>query len=228
MTFLDNIEHIVAVYPVIAFGAVFLAGVLSSASPCVLATIPLVVGYVGGYADGDRKKSFLYSMAFILGLSITFTAFGAAAGLLGTMFGMIGGWWFVVLGAVAVIMGLQLAGLYQLRLPFHVEVKPKKRGIIGAFLLGLFFGIVSSPCATPVLVVILTLVATKGEVLYGTALLFVYAIGHCMLMLLAGVFTGFVEAFVKAKGVRNFSDWSKRIGGAIIALVGVCLLYRAF
>ncbi|NMC73137.1 MAG: cytochrome c biogenesis protein CcdA [Geobacteraceae bacterium] len=228
MSFLDNIEQIIAAYPLIAFGAVFLAGIISSASPCVLATIPLVVGYVGGYADGDRKKAFFYSIAFILGLSITFTAFGAAAGLLGTMFGTIGGWWYVVLGAVAVVMGLQMVGLYQLRLPFHVEVKPKRRGIFGAFLLGLFFGIVSSPCATPVLVVILTLVASKGEVAYGTALLFVYAIGHCMLMLLAGTFTGFVEAFVKAKGVQNFSEWSKRIGGALISLVGVYLLYQAF
>ena len=228
MTFLDNIEQIILLYPIIAFGAVFLAGIVSSASPCVLATIPLVVGYVGGYADGDRKKAFFYSIAFILGLSLTFTAFGAAAGLLGTMFGVMGGWWYVVLGAVALIMGLQMVGLYQLRLPFHVEVKPKRKGIFGAFLLGLFFGIVSSPCATPVLVVILTLVASKGEVLYGTALLFVYAIGHCLLMLLAGTFTGFVESFVKAKGVRNFSDWSKRIGGALISLVGVYLLYQAF
>ena len=228
MSFLDNIEQIVAAYPVIAFGAVFLAGIISSASPCVLATIPLVVGYVGGYADGDRKKAFFYSVAFILGLSLTFTAFGAAAGMLGTMFGMMGGWWYVALGSVAVLMGLQMVGLYQLRLPFHVEVKPKRRGIIGAFLLGLFFGIVSSPCATPVLVVILTLVASKGEVAYGTALLFVYAIGHCMLMLLAGTFTGFVEAFVKAKGVHNFSDWSRRVGGALISLVGVYLLYQAF
>ena len=126
MSFLDNIEQIVAAYPVIAFGAVFLAGIISSASPCVLATIPLVVGYVGGYADGDRKKAFFYSVAFILGLSLTFTAFGAAAGMLGTMFGMMGGWWYVALGSVAVLMGLQMVGLYQLRLPFHVEVKPKR------------------------------------------------------------------------------------------------------
>jgi len=228
VSYFDNIEQIVAVYPIIAFGAVFLAGVISSASPCVLATIPLVVGYVGGYADGDRRKAFFFSCAFILGLSLTFTAFGAAAGLLGTMFGMMGGWWYVVLGAVAVLMGLQMVGLYQLRLPFHVEARPKRRGIVGAFLLGLFFGIVSSPCATPVLVVILALVASKGEVLYGTALLFTYAIGHCMLMLLAGTFTGFVEAFVKAKGVRNFSDWSKRIGGALISLLGIYLLFQAF
>ncbi len=228
MSFLDNIEQIVAAYPLIAFGAVFVAGVISSASPCVLATIPLVVGYVGGYADGDRKKAFLFSIAFILGLSITFTAFGAAAGLLGTMFGTVGGWWYAVLGLVAVTMGLQMVGFYQIRLPFHIEAKPKRRGIPGAFFLGLFFGIVSSPCATPVLVVILTLVASKGEVAYGTALLFVYAIGHCLLMLLAGTFTGFVEAFAKSKGVRNFSEWSKKIGGAIITCVGLYLLYQAF
>lgn len=228
MSFLDNIEQIVAAYPLIAFGAVFVAGVISSASPCVLATIPLVVGYVGGYADGDRRKAFLFSIAFIFGLSITFTAFGAAAGLLGTMFGMVGGWWYAALGVVAVLMGLQMVGLCQIRLPFHIEVKPKRRGIPGAFFLGLFFGIVSSPCATPVLVVILTLVASKGEVAYGTALLFVYAIGHCLLMLLAGTFTGFVEAFAKAKGVRNFSEWSKRIGGAIISCAGLYLLSQAF
>jgi len=91
--FLDNIEQLVAAYPLLAFGAVFLAGVLSSATPCVLATIPLVVGFVGGYSNGDRWKAFRYSLTFILGLSLTFTAFGAAAGLLGTMFGTLGGPW---------------------------------------------------------------------------------------------------------------------------------------
>ena len=228
MTFLDNIEQIVAAYPLLAFGAVFLAGVISSASPCVLATIPLVVGFVGGYADGDRRKAFRYSLAFILGLSLTFTAFGAAAGLLGTMFGTLGGWWYVAAGIVAMVMGGQMMGLYEIRLPVRRDFRPKQGGIIGSFLLGLFFGVVSSPCATPVLVVILTLVATKREVLYGVALLFTYALGHTLLMLVAGTFTGFVEGFVKARGVVNFSSWTKRLGGFIVALVGGYLLWVAF
>jgi cytochrome c biogenesis protein CcdA len=228
MTFLDNIEQIVAAYPILAFGAVFLAGIISSASPCVLATIPLVIGYVGGYADGDRKKAFLYSVSFVLGLSITFTAFGAAAGLLGTMFGILGGWWYVAAGTVALLMGGQMMGLYEIRLPVRRDYRPKQGGIIGSFLLGLFFGVVSSPCATPVLVVILTFVATKGEAIYGTALLFTYAVGHCMLMLAAGTFTGFVESFVKARGVVNFSSWTKRIGGFLVAIVGGYLLWKAF
>ena len=228
MSFLDNIEQIITAYPLLAFGAVFLAGIISSASPCVLATIPLVIGFVGGYADGDRKKAFLYSIAFVLGLSITFTALGAAAGLLGTMFGTLGGWWYVAAGTVALVMGGQMMGLYEIRLPVRRDYRPKRGGIVGSFLLGLFFGVVSSPCATPVLVVILTFVATKGKVLYGTALLFTYAVGHCMLMLAAGTFTGFIESFVKARGVVNFSSWTKRLGGFIVAIVGGYLLWEAF
>jgi cytochrome c-type biogenesis protein len=228
MTFLDNIEQIITLYPLVAFGAVFLAGVISSASPCVLATIPLVVGFVGGYADGDRMKAFRYSLSFVIGLSLTFTAFGAAAGLLGTMFGTLGGPWYLIAGAIALVMGGQMMGLYEIRLPVRRDFKPKQGGMVGSFLLGLFFGVVSSPCATPVLVVLLTLVAGKGQVLYGIALLFCYAIGHCLLMLFAGTFTGFVEGFVKARGVVNFSLWAKRISGVVVVLAGGWFVWQGF
>lgn len=227
MTFLDSLEQIVTSYPLLAFGAVFLAGVVSSASPCVVATLPLVVGFVGGYADGDRKKAFRYSLSFILGLSLTFTAFGAAAGLLGTMFGNVGGRWYAIAGIVALVMGGQMMGLYEIPLPVRREFKPKQAGVVGAFVLGLFFGVASSPCATPILVVILTYVATKGKVLYGVALLFTYSIGHCLLMLAAGTFTGFVESFMKAKGVIDFSARAKRFGGLVVAITGFYLLWTA-
>lgn len=228
MNFLENIEQLIAAYPLLAFGAVFLAGVISSASPCVLATIPLVVGFVGGYSEGDRWKAFRYSLAFIVGLSLTFTAFGAAAGLLGTMFGTLGGWWYVAAGVLALVMGGQMMGLYEISLPIRREFRPKQGGLVGAFLLGLSFGVVSSPCATPVLVVLLTFVATKGQVFYGVALLFTYAIGHCLLMLAAGTFTGFIEAFVKTRGVLNFSLYAKRLGGTVIALVGAWFVWQSF
>lgn len=228
MTFLDNIEQIITLYPLVAFGAVFLAGVLSSASPCVLATIPLVVGFVGGYSDGDRGKAFRYSLVFVFGLSLTFTVFGATAGLLGTMFGTLGGKWYIIAGVIALAMGGQLMGLYELHLPIKRDFKPKQGGIIGAFLLGLLFGVVSSPCATPVLVVLLTLVAGTGQVLYGIALLFCYAVGHSLLMLFAGTFTGFVEGFVKARGVVNFSLRAKQVSGFVIALVGGWFMWQGF
>ena len=74
--------------------------------------------------------------------------------------------------------------------------------------------------------VLLTLVAGKGQVLYGIALLFCYAIGHCLLMLFAGTFTGFVEGFVKARGVVNFSFWAKRVSGLVVALVGGWFIWQ--
>lgn len=209
----------------LAYLGVFIGGILSSSSPCVLATIPLVIGYVGGYSEGDRRKALVYSLTFILGLSITFTALGAIASFLGGFFGLFSRTWYFIAGGIAVIIGLHLIGLFEWNLPVPVHLQPKRKGILGAFLLGIFFGIISSPCATPVLALILTFVASKGEVAYGTSLLFVYALGHCALIFLAGTATGFAENFIKSKGIINITTWGKRIGGSIVVLVGIYLFY---
>jgi cytochrome c biogenesis protein CcdA len=119
-------------------------------------------------------------------------------------------------------------GLYEIRLPIKRDFKPRQGGIIGAFMLGLFFGLVSSPCATPVMVVLLTVVTGKGQVLYGIMLMFSYAVGHCLLMLVAGTFTGFVESFAKTRGVLNFSNWSRKVSGFIISLAGAWFIWQAF
>jgi cytochrome c biogenesis protein CcdA len=190
-----------------------------------LATIPLVIGYVGGYSEGDRRKTFLYSLIFIFGLSITFTVLGAIASMIGGLFGMVSRTWYFVVGGIAVAIGLHLVGLYELNLPIPVHLQPKQRGLLGAFLLGLIFGIVSSPCATPILALILTFVASKGEVVYGTSLLFVYALGHCALIFLAGVATGLAETFIKSKGISSITRWSKKIGGSIVVGVGGYMFY---
>ena len=211
--------------PLLAYLGVFLGGILSSSSPCVLATIPLVIGYVGGYSEGDRRKALLYSLVFILGLALTFTVLGAIASLIGGLFGIISRTWYFIIGGIAIVVGLHLMGLCEFNIPVPLHMQPKQRGIFGAFLLGLFFGIVSSPCATPVLALILTFVATKGEFVYGTSLLFIYALGHCALIFLAGTATGFVENFVKSKGISNVTTWGKRVGGAIVSLVGIYLFY---
>ena len=224
-TFLNHLSQSIADNPLLAYLGVFLGGILSSSSPCVLATIPLVIGYVGGYSEGDRRKAFLYSLTFILGISITFTILGAIASLVGGLFGVISRSWYFIVGGIAVIIGLHLIGLFNWSLPVPVHLQPKQKGILGAFLLGIFFGIVSSPCATPVLALILTFVASKGEVAYGTSLLFVYALGHCALIFLAGTATGFVENFVKSKGISNMTAWGKRIGGSIVVFVGIYLFY---
>ena len=224
-TLLNHLSQSFTENPLLAYIGVFLGGILSSSSPCVLATIPLVIGYVGGYSEGDRRKALIYSLTFILGLSITFSILGAIASLIGGLFGIISRTWYFIVGGIAVAIGLHLAGVYDLNIPVPVHLQPKQKGILGAFFLGLFFGIVSSPCATPVLALILTFVASKGEVAYGTSLLFVYALGHCALIFLAGTATGFAESFIKSKGISNITTWGKRIGGSIVVFAGIYLFY---
>jgi cytochrome c biogenesis protein CcdA len=224
-TLMNHLSQSLTENPLLAYLGVFLGGILSSSSPCVLATIPLVIGYVGGYSEGNRRKALLYSLAFILGLSLTFTVLGAIASVIGGLFGVISRTWYFVVGGIAVVIGLQLVGLYEFSLPIPGHLQPKQRGLLGAFILGLIFGIVSSPCATPILALILTFVATKCEVVYGMSLLFIYALGHCALIFLAGTATGFAESFIKSKGISNLTSWGKRIGGSIVVLVGVYVFY---
>ncbi|MGB2696553.1 MAG: cytochrome c biogenesis protein CcdA [Candidatus Zixiibacteriota bacterium] len=222
---LSNVADVINNSPGLAYLFVFLGGLVSASSPCVLAIIPLVIGFVGGYSEGNRKKAILYSLVFALGLSITFTILGAIASLVGGLFGDVGKFWYYLAAGVAVIMGLYLIGVLNFRLPQPVTLKTKHKGVVGAFLLGLLFGAVSSPCATPVLAVIVAFVATKAKIVYGTSLLFVYALGHCALIILAGVFTGFVESYAKSKGVSNFSAITKKISGVLILLAGLYILY---
>jgi cytochrome c-type biogenesis protein len=220
---LNNIQSIIQNNHLLAYLVVFIGGLISAASPCVLAAIPLIIGYVGGYSDGDKKKTAIYSFVFIIGLSITFTILGAAASAMGSFLSFAGPWLYLGLAVIAVAMGLQLMGLISIRLPFQKTWQVKSRGLGGAFLLGLLTGTVSSPCATPVLAVILAYVSTQGDILYGGALLFVYAVGHCALVFIAGLSVGLTESIVSSKGVNNFSLYSKKFSGVLLVVAGLYL-----
>ena len=209
--------------PLIAYFSVFIAGIISAFSPCVLITIPLVISYVGGYAEGDIKRSFSFSLAFVVGLSITFTILGAIASLMGTLLGDVGSLWKYILAAVAIVMGLQMMGLLNFQIPTPRLVKTEQKGLIGAFLLGMLFGVASSPCATPVLALILTFVASKHNLAYGTSLLFVYALAHTVLIFAVGVSTGLAEVFLKSRKVADFSVYAHKVSGALFVLIGIAV-----
>jgi cytochrome c biogenesis protein CcdA len=223
---LSSIGEIIQNQSWLAFPACFLGGIVSSASPCVLAMIPLVIGYVGGYAEGSRQKAIQYSLVFVLGLTITFTILGIVAGVFGRLFGDIGSFWYYVLPPVAILLGLYL--LFSDKLNFNIGVSqrflPKKKALLGAFLIGLFFGIVASPCATPVLAVILTFAATQKQIAYSGGLLLSYALGHWVLVLGAGISAGFAQKVLESKGISNFSSYSKKAAGVILIGVGIYLL----
>lgn len=214
----ESIANVVQNQPWLAFPACFLGGLVSSASPCVLVMIPLVIGFVGGYAEGSQRRAIQYSLAFILGLTITFTILGIVAGTLGRLFGDVGGFWKYVVPPVAIILGLSLVGLFSLNIGIPQRFLPKRRGLLGAFLLGLLFGVVASPCATPVLGVILTFSAGQKSIAYSGALLLAYALGHWALILACGVTAGLAQRVVASRGISKFSSYSKKASG--MALVG--------
>ena len=222
---MESLAEYIGGNPLIALAAAFVGGLLSASSPCVLAIMPMVIGFVGGHSAGDRRKAVIYSLLFALGLSITFTVLGMAASLLGRLMGDIGRIWFWVIGGLAVIMGVSMMGFFEIRIPFAVKMQTRKQGALGAFLMGLLFGAVSSPCATPALVVILTFAATQGQIFYGAALLFVYAIGHCALIIAAGIAAGFAQSYIQSKSAQGFSIWAKRISGGLISIAGIYVIY---
>lgn len=215
-------EHAAAAPPLVTLLLVFLGGVISSASPCVLAAVPLVVATVGGTAT-SRSRATVLSVSFALGLALCFTALGAAAALSGRLIGDIGPWWKVVLGVVLVVMGLHLAGLVRLPLPALDGRRFRGAGVAGAFGLGALTGTLSSPCATPILVVVLSLVAFEKKVLWGTALLAAYSLGHVVLLFAAGAASGFAAAYLGSRA----AVWARRLHqglGALMVGIGVWVL----
>lgn len=218
------IEQIVNNSPLLAYLAVFLGGIVFGLAPCALTVIPLTIGFVGGYAGGDKKKAFAYSFCFVLGLVITLMTLGIVASLMGKLFGQLGKWLYFVIAGVAIAMGLNILGVIELDLTFGGKINAKHQGPLGAFMLGLLFGVISTPCSTPLLIIILALVAAKGKILYGATLLLTYGLGQSMLVLAAGTFTGLVESLASSKGVASFSKNLKLVSGVLVILVGIFII----
>src|SRR4030042_2334876 len=116
--------------PLFAQWASCLGGLIAPASPCILASIPLVIGFVGGYAGGQKKKAFFYSLTFVVGLALVMSALGAMAALMGTMFGDVGTYWYFVVAVILIVMGLQLSGLINLKMGGNAQkFLPQRTGL---------------------------------------------------------------------------------------------------
>lgn len=203
-----------------------LAGVLTSVTPCSLSSVPLVVAYVGGTGRKDPKTAFRYSLVFALGTAITFTALGAAASLLGKLlnFGA-GGWWYLVLGGLMILMALQTWGIITLVPASYAQSKNSRRGYPGALAMGVLAGLFSSPCATPVLIALLAVVAQNGNPAWGVFLLLLYSIGHSVIVLAAGTFIGFAGKLANSERYGFFAKALNAALGFAILLAGFFLVY---
>ncbi|MBP7746027.1 MAG: hypothetical protein KA383_07825 [Phycisphaerae bacterium] len=167
-------------------------------------------------------RSFLLSLTFALGLTIMFAliwfSVWSASSLLPTS------WWKYIAAVVCLLMGLHLLGALHFTLPVPAGVKPKQKGFVGALLLGLLFGLISMPCAGPVLAALIIVTPLYGK-FFGLTLLVAYSLGHCGLVLVGGTSIGLVQKLADSKGWTRGTDMLRRIAGVLIIAVGVWVLF---
>lgn len=209
------------------FGALA-AGSLSFLSPCVFPLVPGYLSFLGGTSAGEARRGrvVLQALAFTLGFGLIFVALGATATSLGKLLGTHRRWFEILGGAVIIVFGLHMLGLFRLSLllreaRFHRL--PAPRGFFGALVVGAAFGFGWSPCIGPMLGGVLTLAASEETVPQGISLLGAYAAGLAIPFLLAAfLFERFIALSEK---VRPYLPWVERAGGALLVFFGAMLLF---
>ena len=205
----------------------FLAGILTSVSPCSLSVLPLIIGYVGG-SDVKGLRAFGISLTFAFGTAITLTVLGTLAALAGSALSGIGSWWYLAAGVLMMLMALQIWEVYTFIQPAAFLSKRKARGYTGALLAGLLGGLFASSCATPVLMALLTVVISQDNLLWGVVLLFCYALGNGLLIVIMGTSLGAVQQMKQSKNYAAFTRISRIVMGFVVLLLGLWFFYMGF
>ena len=206
---------------IVSLGIIFLAGLVTSLTPCMLSMLPITVGYIGGYESEGRLQAAAQSSWFALGLATTLAALGILATTIGKVYGQIGVGLPIVVSLVAIAMGLNLLEILPLRFPTLGATdwigEDLPRGV-RSYLLGLTFGLIASPCSTPVLATLLTWVATTQNLVLGGGLLIAYALGYVTPLVIAGTFTASIKKILE---LRRWSSWINPVSGALLLGFGI-------
>ncbi len=227
---LTTLSRAVEGAPVIALGAAFVWGILSIIlSPCHLASIPLIVGFISEQGQVTARRAFWTSTLFSVGILITIAVIGVITAAAGRMMGDVGHYGNYFVALIFFGVGLHLVGVIPLNFSGAGPVGMKRKGMLAAFVLGLVFGIALGPCTfaymAPMLAVTFKL---AGEApIYSAALLLSYGLGHCGVIVIAGTSTEWVERWLswndRSKGVSVL----KVVCGILVMLGGVWLVYTA-
>ena len=214
----------------IALAASFLWGILSILlSPCHLASIPLIVGFIDSQGRTSTGRAFYISLLFAVGILITIGLVGAVTAVAGRMMGDVGRYGNYFVAVIFFVMGLHLLDVIPMPWTGPGEVGMKRKGAFAAFMLGLLFGIALGPCTfafmAPMLGVTFSLAAT--DLPYGLALLILYGIGHCSVIVLAGTFTEAVQGYLNWNERSKGAVVLKRICGVLVLLAGLYMIYVA-
>ncbi|MGF1459237.1 MAG: cytochrome c biogenesis protein CcdA [Leptolyngbyaceae cyanobacterium] len=212
----------------VSVGVVWLAGLLTSLTPCTLSMLPIMVGYMGGYEAKDKIQSLAQAVWFALGLATTLAALGLVAGAIGRVYGQIGVGLPIIVSVLAILMGLNLLEALPLPLPSFGNIDVMDQGFplaIKSYLLGLTFGLVASPCSTPVLATLLAWISTTGDPVLGAGLLLAYTVGYVTPLVIAGSFTATIRRFLE---IRRWSAWITPASGILLVGFGVFSLLIRF
>jgi cytochrome c-type biogenesis protein len=196
---MSGIETYLAGSPLVAVAAAFAGGVLASLAPCTYPLIPIVSAYVGSRSAGEktRVRSFLLSLAYVVGMAMVYSLLGMIAALTGGFFGRISTspWALLIVANILILVSLNILEVITIPIWFSGRpMEPAVGGVIGAFLVGAASGLVASPCTSPVLFGLLTYVATTQSVLYGGVLVFAFSMGMGILLIVFGTFSGLAAA----------------------------------
>jgi len=216
--------------PTIAVGAAFVWGILSVLlSPCHLASIPLIVGFVNDQGRISTRRAFAISTLFALGILMTIAIIGAVTAGIGTLVGYLGPYANYLVAIIFFVVGLHLIGVIPMPFSGPAEVGMKRKGLLAAFVLGLVFGVALGPCTfaymAPVLGVTLSLAPTAAA--YGILLLVIYGVGHCSVIVLAGTSAELVQRYLNWNEKSRGTAIVKKICGVLVLLAGLYLIWKA-
>lgn len=216
--------------PALALGAAFVWGVLSILlSPCHLASIPLVVGFMGGMGQLRTARAAVISSVFAGGIFITIGMVGAVTALLGRLIGDVGSIGNYIVAIIFLAIGLHLLGVIPMPWSGGAGIMPKHKGMLGALVLGLIFGIAVGPCTFAYFMPVLGFAFLSGQTnaLYGTILVLLTAAGHCAVIVAAGSAAGALQRYLNWSESSRATGIVKKICGVLVILAGLYLIWTA-
>lgn len=207
----------------------FLWGLVSVLfSPCHLASIPLIVGYVAGQSRlVEGRQAAGYAGLFSLGLFISIAIVGVLCAALGRMLGDVGPWWTIPVGGLLVWLGLDMLGVATCALPGKGALgQLRLRGAGGALVLGLAYGVLSGACTFGFIAPLLAIIAVQGKVAEGMALIGLFALGHCLPIAVAGGSAGLVKKLLAQSAFQQTSQRFRQAAGVLVAGLGVYFILK--
>jgi cytochrome c-type biogenesis protein len=226
----NALTHAVEGTPLIAILASFIWGILSILlSPCHLASIPLIVGFIDEQGRISTKRAFLISLLFAVGILITIGAIGAVTAAFGRMMGDVGKYGNYIVAVIFFVVGLILLDVIPMPLSGPGKVGMKRKGLIASFILGLVFGIALGPCTFAYMAPMLgvTFKVAQSSLAYGILLLAIYGVGHCSVIVMAGTSTELVQRYLNWSENSKGTVIVKRICGVLVLIAGIYLIYTA-